>query len=158
MTEEQPPQSGKREQEERRPRDAAFWARRVEKLEVSEVPSGAINLNVHGRHEVGALQGFGPLWQKTYRVRPVEQEKVWIHVLTSLATRLEVSEQVKFQKVCVDPKLQWSQVGNVWPNAKARSVLHAVATTWRWVYGLTRLRNLNCLARNAGLHEVSNAT
>jgi hypothetical protein len=32
------------------------------------VPAGAINLNVQGRHEVGALQGSDPLWQKTYRV------------------------------------------------------------------------------------------
>ena len=51
------------------PRDAAFWAKRVEKLEVSAVPDGASNVNVHGRRPVGALQGFGQLWQKTYRVR-----------------------------------------------------------------------------------------
>src|SRR5918997_2118396 len=68
----------------KQPRDAAFWAKRVERLEVSDVPEGAANLNVQGRHEVGALQGFGPLWQKTYRVRltgadvtPEEVVKVW---------------------------------------------------------------------------------
>ena len=50
-------------------RDAAHWAAPVSKLEVSDVPSGAVSLNVQGRHVVGPLQGFGQLWQKTYRVR-----------------------------------------------------------------------------------------
>ena len=50
-------------------RDAAHWAAPVSKLEVSDVPSGAVSLNVEGRHVVGPLQGFGQLWQKTYRVR-----------------------------------------------------------------------------------------
>jgi hypothetical protein len=53
---------------DRTPRDAAFWAQRIERLEVADVPEGAVNLNVRARREVGALQGFGQLWQKTYRV------------------------------------------------------------------------------------------
>ena len=70
--------------EEKQPRDAAYWATWVEKLEVSDVPEGAANVNVQGRREVGALQGFGQLWQKTYRVRltgadvtPEEVVRVW---------------------------------------------------------------------------------
>jgi hypothetical protein len=50
-------------------RDAAHWARPVSKLKVSDVPSGAVSLNVEGRQVVGPLQGFGQLWQKTYRLR-----------------------------------------------------------------------------------------
>lgn len=77
------------EQEEKRqtgqePRDAVYWAQRVERLEVSDVPEGAINLNVSARREVGALQGFGQLWKKTYRVKlttagvgPAEVVKIW---------------------------------------------------------------------------------
>ena len=72
------------ETEEGQPRDAAYWAQKVEKLEVSKVPTGAANVNVQGRREVGPLQGFGKLWQKTYRVRlagvqviPVEVVRVW---------------------------------------------------------------------------------
>jgi hypothetical protein len=38
-------------------------------LRVGEMPAGAINLNVAGRRLVGPVQGFGQLWQKTYRVR-----------------------------------------------------------------------------------------
>jgi hypothetical protein len=51
------------------PRDAAHWAGPVSKLEVTDVPSGAVSLNVEGRQVVGPLQGFGQLWQKTYSVR-----------------------------------------------------------------------------------------
>jgi hypothetical protein len=47
------------EQEQKQPRDAAYWAKWVEKLEVSDVPEGAANLNVQGRREVGALQASG---------------------------------------------------------------------------------------------------
>lgn len=51
------------------PRDAANWAQRGTDLHVSDTPEHAINLNVEGRRVVSPLQGFGPLWQKTYRVR-----------------------------------------------------------------------------------------
>ena len=45
------------------------WAKPVDKLEVGDLPEEAMNLNVDGRALSGAVQGFGPLWQKTYRIR-----------------------------------------------------------------------------------------
>ncbi|MCA9972952.1 MAG: hypothetical protein KC425_22195 [Anaerolineales bacterium] len=51
------------------PRNAASWARPVDSLDVQNVPAEAINLNVQGRRTAGPLQGFGQLWQKTYRIR-----------------------------------------------------------------------------------------
>lgn len=246
------------ENEQKQPRDATNWAHHIETLKVSDVPAGAVNLNVEGRHVAGALQGFGQLWQKTYRVRltgadvtpkevvriwkeefpsfhppqsrfypplsgvapgevmlinasvqgmPVytgvmvlyaddecftvmtaeglpeagwntfsvsededgtvvaqvqslarasdpiyemgfhlfgstEQEKIWTHVLTALAARFGVNGQVELQKVCVDPKLQWTRVGNVWHNAGARSVLYKLATPGRRIRGWIRQRKL----------------
>jgi len=66
------------------PRDAVYWAQVVATLKVGEVPPGAINLNVEGRRVANPLQGFGPLWQKTYQVRldgataaPAEVVRVW---------------------------------------------------------------------------------
>lgn len=50
-------------------RDEGNWARAVARLRVSNVPDGATNLNVDGRRLSGPIQGFGKLWQKTYRVR-----------------------------------------------------------------------------------------
>lgn len=237
--------------ESKPPRDAAYWAQPVEKLEVSDVPTGATNLNVHGRREVGALQGFGRMWQKTYRVTlaglapeevvrvwkesfpelqppqsrfypslagvspgemllisasvggmpvytgvrviyaddtsftvmtpeghpesgwntfsayeddgvtiaqiqslcrandPVyelgfriigstEQERIWTHVLKSLAARFGVNEPVELERVCVDPKVQWSQAKNLWQNAGARSALHAVSAPARRLRSILR--------------------
>jgi len=68
----------------RSPRDAGSWAQGRNVLRVSDVPAGAVNLNVEGRRVVAALQGFGQLWQKTYRIRltgadvtPEEVMRVW---------------------------------------------------------------------------------
>ncbi|MGH2697683.1 MAG: hypothetical protein ACRDJL_00610 [Actinomycetota bacterium] len=49
-------------------RDAANWARLTGSLTVGEVPPGARNINVTGRRQTGPMQGFGKMWQKTYRV------------------------------------------------------------------------------------------
>lgn len=50
------------------PRNAQSWAKPVDRLSVGNVPSEAINLNVAGKRLAGPLQGFGQLWQKTYRI------------------------------------------------------------------------------------------
>jgi hypothetical protein len=50
----------------KRPTDA--WAKPVERLNVAEIPEGARTLNVQGRRLFGPVQGFGQLWQKTYRI------------------------------------------------------------------------------------------
>ena len=57
-------------------RDAANWAKTVSTLNLSsEPPPEAINLNVTGRRLVGPMQGFGKMWQKTYKV-PLEGANV----------------------------------------------------------------------------------
>ncbi|HKD73946.1 MAG TPA: hypothetical protein VKB76_00570, partial [Ktedonobacterales bacterium] len=64
--------------------DAANWAQLETALRVDAIPDGAVSLNVNGRQVVGPLQGFGPLWQKTFRVTlgsdiatPEEVVRVW---------------------------------------------------------------------------------
>jgi hypothetical protein len=49
-------------------RDLANWATMVRRLHVTEVPNGVDNINVDGRRLVGAIQGFGQLWRKTYQI------------------------------------------------------------------------------------------
>jgi len=73
------------------PRDAANWAKPVDKLRVTGTPAGALNLNVEGKQVVGPLQGFGRLWQKTYRVplseanvSPQDVVRVWKEKLPEL--------------------------------------------------------------------------
>jgi len=82
MTEQTPQPEERKETTE--PRDAVYWARYAETLKVSGVAEGATNINVEGRRAVGPLQGFGKMWQKTYRVRlggvdasPAEVIQTW---------------------------------------------------------------------------------
>jgi hypothetical protein len=49
-------------------RDAESWAKAVSRINVGEVPAGAVNLNVDGRRLTSPIQGFGKMWQKTYSV------------------------------------------------------------------------------------------
>jgi hypothetical protein len=60
------------------------WAAPVDRLSVDGLDARALNLNVDGRRLSGAVQGFGPLWQKTYWIRlagadvsPTEVIDVW---------------------------------------------------------------------------------
>lgn len=55
-------------------RSEESWAKSVARLEVKDVPDGAVNLNVEGRRLASPIQGFGKMWQKTYQVRvPAER-------------------------------------------------------------------------------------
>lgn len=64
------------------PRDAEHWAKLVSTLDVTNAPEGAVNRNVTGKSLVSPIQGFGKMWQKTYKVRlagtePKEVIKTW---------------------------------------------------------------------------------
>jgi hypothetical protein len=54
--------------EERLQRDAGNWAQPVDRLSAAGV-AGARNDAVTGKRVSGPLQGFGQLWQKTFKVR-----------------------------------------------------------------------------------------
>jgi hypothetical protein len=231
------------------PRDAANWAEQTSTLRVTNAPSGALNLNVEGRQGLSPLQGFGQMWQKTYRIRlegitiePSEvikiwkenfpnfwpkgnrfyapltgiapgevallnlsmpagmrlstgvlvlyaddesftlmtpqghmfagwitfssyekdgctiaqsqvlirandpmyeigfrlggyakEDRFWQDTLKSLGEYCGVNAQVQTQKVCVDPKLQWSQAKNIWHNSAIRTTFYTMGTPVRWV-------------------------
>ena len=44
----------------------AGWAPKVDRLHVTERPVGAFTKNMDNRRLLGQLQGFGPMWEKTY--------------------------------------------------------------------------------------------
>src|SRR3712207_9206103 len=84
-----------------------------------------------------------PIYEMGFRVvGSTAQEQLWTHVLKSLAAHFGVNEPVSLEKACVDPKLQWSQVKNVWHNAGARSMLYTMAAPTRWVRGLIGRRKI----------------
>jgi len=44
------------------------WAKSVDRLSLSAIPAGVMNINVHGRRISGQANGFGRLWEKRYRL------------------------------------------------------------------------------------------
>ena len=48
--------------------DTAYRAKAASTLRLGTVPAEAANLNASGKRLVGAIQGFGRMWQRTYRV------------------------------------------------------------------------------------------
>lgn len=67
------------------------WAKNVDRLKVTGMTGEADNLNVEGRHLTSPLNGFGQLWQKTYRVAlvgsqasPQEVVRLWKEKLPEL--------------------------------------------------------------------------
>jgi anti-anti-sigma regulatory factor len=222
-------------------RETSFWARPIERIRLTEIPEGATNLNVDGLEVVGPMQGFGQLWEKTFRVRlagshaspkdaikalkahfpsfqppqnrfyptragiapgevvlinastpaglictgvwvlysdedtftfmtpqghpesgwvsfsafeedgctiaqvvgfarandPLyeigfrimgsrEHERIWTHVLESLAGHFGVPGWVRMYKACVDPDFQWDRTGNIWYNAQIRTMISSL--------------------------------
>src|SRR5208282_2128243 len=50
------------------PRDAGSWAKKVDRLQV-DPRDGVRGTNVAGRRLTGPVQGFGKMWQKSYRMK-----------------------------------------------------------------------------------------
>ena len=65
MTDQLPRPQGQTQEGQHRD-DTAHWARYVETL---KVPEGLLSPNVEGHRPVSPLQGFGKMWQKTFKVR-----------------------------------------------------------------------------------------
>jgi anti-anti-sigma factor len=47
----------------------AGWARSVDRISITDIPDGAMNMNVQGRRPTSPIRGFGRLWEKRYRLR-----------------------------------------------------------------------------------------
>jgi anti-anti-sigma regulatory factor len=50
------------------PANLSCWSPYLKKLQVPAMPAGVINLNIDGRKAAGPIQGFGQLWEKTYKL------------------------------------------------------------------------------------------
>jgi anti-anti-sigma regulatory factor len=73
---------------------------------------------------LGLARANDPIYELAFRVVGSQMQiKIWKHVLESLAKYLEVPTEVSVQAICVDPQVHWSQLGNTWYNAQARTIL-----------------------------------
>jgi len=69
---------------EKAPED--YWAPAVKRITVKDPPAPAVNLNMHGRRIYSPLQGFGPLWIKTYQLPLKNVDKSPEEMMTILKT------------------------------------------------------------------------
>jgi hypothetical protein len=61
------------------------------------------------------------------------EDKFWIHTLTALAAYFNIETQVETRITCLDPKMQWSKVRNIWHNAAMRTMLYTMSAPVRWI-------------------------
>jgi hypothetical protein len=59
------------------------------------------------------------------------EDRLWQQTLHNLAAHFGVQAPVKYQRVRLDRRRQWSKAGNVWYNAAVRSALHTLAARLR---------------------------
>ncbi len=80
----------------------------------------------------GLARASDPVYEMAFRLVGAKfQERIWRHVLSSLATHLGVEPQVHVIKTCVDKKMQWREINNLWYNAQIRSLLYTTVSPFR---------------------------
>jgi hypothetical protein len=62
-----------------------------------------------------------------------KEDTFWQHTLRSVAAYFDVDAPVETQVICVDPKIQWSQVKNIWHNSAIRTMIYIMTAPVRWV-------------------------
>jgi hypothetical protein len=59
------------------------------------------------------------------------ENRVWQHTLRALASRFDVYSEVQTEEICLDRRVQWAYVPNIWYNAGIRTALYTAATPVR---------------------------
>ena len=102
--------------------------------------SGWVSFNAYDEDGVTIVQILGlarandPVYEAAFRLAGARvQERIWRHVLSSMASHLSVQPDVEVQKSCADAKLQWSGVKNIWYNAQIRSMVYTMVAPLRWI-------------------------
>lgn len=82
------------------------------------------------------MRSHDPLMEIGLRLGGHRQEdKFWQETLMKLAAHFGVEGVPETQLVCVDPRVQWSQVRNIKYNPFMRSTLYTLSAPARWVKG-----------------------
>jgi hypothetical protein len=59
------------------------------------------------------------------------ENRVWQHTLRALARRFDVYSVVDTEETCLDRRVQWAYVPNIWYNAGIRTFFYAAASPVR---------------------------
>ena len=82
------------------------------------------------------LRANDPLYEMGMflRVIPFFEDRFWRQTLINLMAHFNLSTPVNITATCIDKRLQWSQAGNIWQNAAARTLLYTVTNPLRQIY------------------------
>lgn len=81
-----------------------------------------------------------PLYELAFRLVGTRvQDRIWTHVLTSLAEHLNTQGEMQVFRRLVDTSLQWKNAANIRYNAQIRTILHIILTPFRWI--ITGIKN-----------------
>ena len=137
------------------PRDAASWAKKVDRLYADaesftlmtpqgHMFAGWITFSAEREGDTTIVQAQvlmranDPLYEIAMTLGGHRKEdKFWVATLTALGQRLGIQDpKVDTRSTCVDSSRQWRHSRNVWHNSMVRSVLQTLAAP---VTGLGRL-------------------
>lgn len=78
-----------------------------------------------------------PLYEFGFRYMngSAQQEMIWHRVLRSLSAYIGATVEIQMEKICIDPRLQWSQAKNIWHNALIRTTLFTPVRIVRRAFG-----------------------
>jgi anti-anti-sigma regulatory factor len=80
----------------------------------------------------GLARASDPLYEMAFRLAGSKlQQGIWTHVLQSLLKYIGSNSQVEVAPVCLDKKLQWSKLFNIFDNAQIFTILHMPAIILR---------------------------
>jgi hypothetical protein len=92
--------------------------------------SGFVTFSAHEGKEgtvaqiLGLARANDPVYEAAFRlVGSKMQQRIWTHLLASLAAYLGVPARITLETTCVDQKVRWSQAVNLWYNAQIRTLV-----------------------------------
>jgi hypothetical protein len=83
------------------------------------------------------VRASDPLYEVTLRLGlgHMMEDEFWTGTLGNLATHFGAKGKVEYNRVLVDPKVQWAYAKNIWHNAAIRTTFYTLLTPFRWVKG-----------------------
>ncbi len=98
----------------------------------------------HTTAQIRALvRANDPFYEMSFRLGfgHTAENQFWRDTLQNLAAHFGVNSAAQQKIICVDPKVQWREAGNIWHNAAMRTGIYTMLTPVRWVQAKLRKSN-----------------
>jgi len=93
----------------------------------AEENDGSVTIQIQG-----LARASDPVYEVAFRLAGSKlQQEIWKHVLQSLLKYVGSSSEVEVAPVCLDKRLQWSKIFNIFSNAQILTILNMPAIIFR---------------------------